>query len=76
MRRTIKAFISRGEKRYVAECLEIGVVTQGDTLDQTIANLREAVALFLEGEDPSEFDLAPDALLLVTLEVEPLAHAG
>ena len=27
MRRTIKAFISRGETHYVAECLEINVVT-------------------------------------------------
>jgi predicted RNase H-like HicB family nuclease len=59
MRRTIKAYISSGETHYVAECLEIGVVTQGKTLDETIANLKEAVALYLEGEDPAEFDLEP-----------------
>jgi len=74
MRRTIKAYISKGETHYVAECLEIGVVTQGKTLDETIANLQEAVDLFLEGEDPAEFDLAPNPTLLVTLEVEPAAH--
>ncbi len=74
MRRTIKAYISKGESQYVAECLEIGVVTQGKTLDETIANLQEAVDLFLEGEDPAEFDLAPHPTLLVTLEVEPAAH--
>jgi predicted RNase H-like HicB family nuclease len=76
MRRTIKAFISRGEKQYVAECLEVNVVTQGKTLDETIKNLEEAVALFLEGEDPAEFDLVPNPTLLVTLELEPVAHAG
>lgn len=76
MCRTIKAFISRGETQYVAECLEIGVVTQGKTLDETVANLQEAVALYLEGEDPAEFGLAPNPTLLVTLEVEPAAHAG
>lgn len=76
MRRTIKAFISWGETHYTAECLEIGVVTQGKTLDETVANLREAVALYLEGEDPAEFGLARDPTLLVTLEVEPAAHAG
>jgi len=76
MRRTIKAFISRGETHYTAECLEIGVVTQGKTLDETVANLQEAVALYLEGEDPAEFGLAPNPTLLVTLEVEPAAHAG
>ncbi|UCH35364.1 MAG: type II toxin-antitoxin system HicB family antitoxin [Armatimonadota bacterium] len=75
MRRTIKAFITKGETHYVAECLEISVVTQGKTLDETVANLEEAVALFLQGEDPADFDLAPDPSLLVTLETEPLVHA-
>jgi len=71
VRRTIKAFIHRGEDYYVAECLELAVVTQGKTLDDTIANLREAVALHLEGEDLADFDLAPNPSLLVTLELEP-----
>ncbi len=75
MQRTIKAFIHKGEGRYVAECLEVSVVTQGKTLDETIANLQEAVALHLEGEDPAEFGLAPNPTLLITLEVEPAAHA-
>ena len=57
---TIKTVIRRGEGYYVAECLEIAVVTQGKTLDETIANLKEAVALHLEGEDLSEFGLAPN----------------
>ena len=48
---TIHAVISRSDDMYVAECLEVAVVTQGDTLDQTIANLREALDLHLEGED-------------------------
>ncbi|MBI3667914.1 MAG: type II toxin-antitoxin system HicB family antitoxin [Acidobacteria bacterium] len=76
MRRTIKAYISRGDSYYVAECLEIGVVTQGRTLDETLVNLREAVALFLEGEDPADYDLAPNPSLLITMETEPVAHAG
>ena len=29
MKHTIKAYISRGENYYVAECLDISVVTQG-----------------------------------------------
>jgi len=73
MRRSIKAYIHKGEKYYVAECLEVAVVTQGATLDETIANLREAVALHLEGENPAEFDLVANPSLIVTLEVEPLS---
>ena len=75
MRRSIKVFIHKGENYYVAECLEIAVVTQGKTLDETIANLKEAVALHLEGEDLSDFDLAPNPSLVVTLELEPTVVA-
>ena len=76
MQRTIKAFVRRGDTHYVAECLEISVVTQGGTLDETIANLQEAVALHLEGEDPADFGLAPNPTLLVTIEVEPSIHVA
>ncbi len=57
---TVKAFVYRGETQYVAECLEIPVVTQGKTLDEALSNLQEAVALHLEDEDLAELGLAPD----------------
>lgn len=68
LQHTIKAYIRKGETHYVAECIEINVVTQGKTLDETIANLQEAVALHLEGEDLAEFGLAPDPRLLLTVD--------
>ena len=55
LQHTIKAFIRAGETHYVAECVELAVVTQGVTLDETLANLREAVALHIEGEGPLDF---------------------
>ena len=59
LQRTIKAIIRPGEQSgYVAECMEIGVVTQGATLDETTNNLREAVRLHPEDEDLSELGLA------------------
>jgi predicted RNase H-like HicB family nuclease len=72
VRRSIKAFVHKGEQYYVAEFLEIPVVTQGETLDETISNLQKAVALHLEGEDLADFDLAPNTSLLVTFELEPV----
>jgi hypothetical protein len=69
----IHAVLPRGERLYVAECLEIAVVTQGETLDETVRNLREAVALHLEGEDLSAFGLADDPVLSVTMELEPVS---
>jgi len=59
LQRTIKAIIRPGEESgYVAECIEVAVVTQGETLDEVMSNLREAVALHLDGEDLADFGLA------------------
>ncbi len=74
LQHTIKAVVRRGDTHYVAECLEIPVVTQGATLDELIVNLQEAVALHLEGEDLQALGLALHPSLLVTMECEP-AHA-
>ena len=48
---TIHADVVACEAWLVAECREVGVVTQGKTLDDTVANLREALAVHLEGEE-------------------------
>ncbi|MBC8512132.1 MAG: type II toxin-antitoxin system HicB family antitoxin [Dehalococcoidia bacterium] len=74
LQHTVKAFIRKGDTHYIAECMDIAVVTQGKTLNETLANLQEAVALHLEGEDLAELGLAPDPTILVTMELEP-AHA-
>jgi predicted RNase H-like HicB family nuclease len=36
---------------YVARCLDVDVVSQGETVDGAIANLEEALGLYFEGED-------------------------
>jgi len=69
---TIKAVVRPGEESgYVAECLEIAVVTQGRTLDECCQNLREAVQLYIEGEDLASLGLVPNPAILVTMEMEP-----
>ena len=70
LQRTINAVVRRGESLYVAECLEVAVVTQGETLDETLENLREAVGLHLEGEDLEAWGLASNPALLVTMELD------
>lgn len=72
-RYTIQAMIYPGDETgYVAECLDLAVVTQGRSLDETVQNLREAISLFLEGEDLAELGLASNPPVLVTLEMEPI----
>ena len=74
LQHTVKAFVRKGETHYIAECLEVPVVTQGKTLDETLSNLQEAVALHLEDEDLAALGFVSHPTILVTLELEP-AHA-
>jgi len=46
--RTFTAILHREEDLYVAECPEVGTVSQGLTVEEAIANLREATELYLE----------------------------
>ena len=68
LRETIHTVISESEGAYVAECLEVGVVTQGESLDETLRNLREAVELFMDGEEPAALGLVPDPKLAISFE--------
>ena len=65
---TIHTVISESEGAYVAECLEVAVVTQGDSLDETLRNLREAVGLFLSDEDPASLGLVANPRLSISFE--------
>lgn len=40
--------ITKEEKWYVALCIELGVVSQGKTIDEAKMNLQEAVELYIE----------------------------
>jgi predicted RNase H-like HicB family nuclease len=39
------------EAPYVARCLDVDVVSQGETVDDAVANLEEALGWYFEGED-------------------------
>jgi len=65
MKKIIQVKIYRGEKYYVAECLDLPVVTQGKTLDEVVENIEEAISLHLEGEDLEEWEILPDFTVLI-----------
>ncbi len=61
----LTAILYREDEVYVAECPEVGTASQGDSIEEALANLREATELYLE-ECPRPA-LAPR--LLTTFEV-------
>ena len=69
LRRTIHAVLFRGDRYFVADCLEVPVITQGLTVDEALSNLHEAVALHVEDEDLEEVGLVRNPTISVTLEL-------
>ena len=54
---TFSAVLHKEGDLYVAECPEVGTVSQGYTIEEAIANLKEATELYLE-EFPLHRELA------------------
>jgi predicted RNase H-like HicB family nuclease len=46
--RIFTAVLHKEEDLYVAECPEVGTVSQGYTVEEAVANLKEATELYLE----------------------------
>ncbi len=46
--RTFSAVLHREDSLYVAECPEVGTVSQGETVEEALTNLKEATELYLE----------------------------
>lgn len=48
MNKLFTAMIHKEENLYVAECPEVGTVSQGTTVEEAVKNLQEATELYLE----------------------------
>lgn len=69
--KTLTAVIQKEEDMYVAKCSEIGTVSQGKTIEEALANLKEATELYLD-----EFPLSEGKpAFLTTFEVGEVAKA-
>lgn len=65
---TIHVAVRRSAGFYVAEGLELALVTQGRSLDELVVNLKEAIRLHLEGEKPGVFGLTRSPRISLTYE--------
>jgi len=69
--KTLTAVIHKEEDMYIADCPEAGTVSQGKTIEQAVANLKEATELYLE-----EFPLKDSEKPIMTMfEVDNSATA-
>lgn len=73
--RNFTAVIKKGEKQYVALCPELDVVSQGCTIEEAIANLKEAAEVYLEEMGAPE-GTTPGDTIVVNFEVKCIDKAS
>lgn len=57
--------IEKEEEWYVAKCIDNNVASQGKTIEEALKNLKEAIELYYEDEEPTK----PKDIFVTTLEV-------
>ena len=57
--------IQKEENWYVAKCLDNNIASQGKTIEEAMANLKEALELYMQDEEP----VKPKEIFITTLEV-------
>ena len=73
MLRSIQIRVQPGEQSgYVADCMDLPVVSQGRTVDEALLNIREAIELHLADEDPAALGISTTAPMITTMQLEPL----
>ena len=64
------AILQKEENMYIAKCPEVGTVSQGQTIEESVSNLKEATELYLE-EFPQK---KTQKAILTTFEVAKIAR--
>jgi len=63
------AVITKEENWYVAHCVELGVVSQGKTIEEAQTNLKEAVELYIESFGTEDIPESKGEVVFYPLEV-------
>ncbi len=74
MRNIIQFQVYKDGSYYIAEGVNLSIVTQAKTLDELTENIKEAVKLHLEGEDHSKLNLSSRPSILVNFELEDAVY--
>lgn len=62
----VNVMVQKEENWYVAKCLENSVASQGKTIEEALANLKEALELYYEDEN---IEIEEKQTFITTLEV-------
>ncbi len=69
MTRKYTAILTKEGKWFVAHCVELGVVSQGKSVEEAQANLKEAVELYVESFGAEDIPESTSSVVFYPLEV-------
>ena len=73
----LTAAVTKEGDWYVAQCLEVDVASQGETVETALANLHEALALHFEDVTDALAELRASPIIApIELDLAPPAAAG
>ena len=61
--------IKKEEEWFVATCIENSIASQGKTVEESIENLKEAIALYYEDESDKKIMLPEERVYITSLEM-------
>jgi hypothetical protein len=76
MKEILQFNITLEDNVYTAEGVNAPIVTEARTFEELQDNIRDAVALYFEGDDPTSLGFDKSPAILTNFEVSPLMHAG
>jgi len=75
MKHIVQFQISKGDTYYIAQGIDLAIVTQAKTLDELTENIIEATSLHLADENPADFGLSPSPSVLINFELPQIHYA-
>lgn len=76
MKSIIQFSISNEDGVYTAEGVNAPIVTEAATFEDLQDNIRDAVAVYFEGDDPAALGFDQSPAILTNFEVSQTMHAG
>lgn len=70
-----KEKLSNNEDIFVANCTSLGIASQGKTMDEAMANIKEAIALYLEEQPELYEELSTTVPSFSVIELDKNAKA-
>jgi hypothetical protein len=76
MKNIIQFLVTEEDGTYTADGVNVPIVTEGGSFEELRSNIRAAVALYFDGDDPASLGFGASPSILTNFELSPLAYEG